>query len=207
MGTGKKVSIGCGGLLLLVVVALMLGLRHVNSNYAPTKDPLVIYERTATMLDVTIPERFTPDFSSFTVKPLRDPFVLFKDSESRTMESTLAIYSRTGTYSFEQMFEDFDSSDSGSSGMKISLGDEVSGEAERFPVLFNGEEYEVVLQEGLEEGGSMKRSLITILPVQGRTIMILFLGPAESMPSSAMQELLQEAKLAPAPPPVPAEED
>lgn len=197
MGAGKKVAMGCGGVLFLAVLALYLGYNWVKKNHGMTwvdSEVLMVAEE---VLPVVVPERFDPLFAVYTEEGLIDPLAMFLDSKSRTSETTLILFSRTGTYTFEQMVEDFDTSDTGSSGIRIDVGEELEDGEERFPVLYRGETYEAVLKEGMRDNEgtlTMQRNLITIIPQGERTIMVLLDGPAEDLPSTLMQEILSNVR-------------
>lgn len=190
MGAGKKVAIGCGGLLLLVFLAVFLGYRWVQNNHGFTwKDEEVVAIATEA-LPIVVPERFDPMFAGYMEEGLKDPMAFFLDEGSRSNETYLTFFSRTGSFTYEQMVAEYDSAEGEGSGLRIQVGKDIEGEEERFPALYREREVEVILQEGLDENQILQRSLVTIIPEDGRTVMVILKGPADSLPSSTMQELL-----------------
>lgn len=187
MGAGKKVAIGCGGLLVLAAVAMFLGWRFVQKNYGLTTDPIKIEAMAHGVLPVQIPERFDPLFGMHMEKGLKDPMAIFTDTKSRTSETTLVVFARTGVFDHQAMFNEFNE---GGSGMRIQIGDDVAGEEESFPVLWRGQEYPVILQEAIDGGEVLQRSMVVVIPDGERTLLLAVSGAAEDLPSSLIQEIL-----------------
>lgn len=185
MGAGKKVAIGCGGLLVLILLALFLGFRWVKKNFDISTDPEVVLAMAEEVIAVDIPDGFEPIFSTYTRKGRLDPLSIFMAQASRTQETTMVLYERTGAYSQEEMFAEISNT---GGGMKIDAGVESVGEDESFPIQYEGKEYQALLKEGLDEDQQMKRVLLTVIPQGDRTLLILFAGD----PSIVRRDLIQE---------------
>lgn len=187
MGAGKKVAIGCGGLLVLMVLALFLGFQWVKKNFGITMDPVKILAMAEEAADVQIPDGFEPIFGMYTREGLLDPLSIFNAHESRTQETRLTIYERAGTYTEEEMFAELSQE---GSGMRINVGVESIGEDEHFPVTYLGEDYQGLLREGLDEDQQVHRVLLTVIEKEGKTLLILFEGDPEIIRRELLQEIL-----------------
>jgi hypothetical protein len=187
MSAGKKVAMGCGGILVLILLAGGLGVRWVYKNYGLTMDPEKIRAIAAEILPVEVPEPFQPVWGQYTEKGLLDPLALFQVSESRTQESSMLLYSRAGTFSREDMFADISAEQP---GLRISVGVEEAGEDETFEVTYQGNSFEVLLQEGLDEDQVMTRVLVLVMPLEDRTVVLLYTGEPQIIDRDLMQRTL-----------------
>lgn len=175
----------------MVLVALFFGVRYVQNNFGLTTDPAKIEAMAYEILPVRIPDNFEPVFGMHMEKGLQDPMAIFNDPRSRASENNLVLFARTGVFDHEAMFNEFDE---GGSGMRIQIGDDVAGEEETFPVVYAGQEYQVVLQEAVNENEALQRSMVLVIPDGERTILLAVSGAAEDLPSTLIQEIL-DAKI------------
>ena len=187
MGAGKKVAIGCGGLLVLMVLALFLGFQWVKKNFGITTDSAKVFAMAEDAASVRIPDGFEPLFGTYTRKGRMDPMSIFMAHESRTQETTLIIYERTGAYTEEEMFAEISQE---GSGMQVDVGVESVGEDEHFPVTYLGKEYQGLLREGLDEEQRVQRVLLSVIPLEETTLLILFAGDPEIIRRELLQEIL-----------------
>ncbi|MDA0667470.1 MAG: hypothetical protein O3A95_07885 [Planctomycetota bacterium] len=187
MGAGKNVAIGCGGLLVLMVLALYLGFQWANKNFGFSQDPELALSRASEVMNVQIPDGFEPIFSTYTRKGKQDPMAIFIAQASRTHETALILYQRTGAYTEEEMFAEIANE---GSGMNVSVGLEGVGKDERFPVQYLGKEYQAMLKEGLDEDQQMVRILLTVIPEEEHTLLILFSGDPEIIRRDLLQTVL-----------------
>ena len=63
---------------------------------------------------------------------------------------------------------------------------------ELFEVNYNGQTYEVLLEEGLDEHQVMIRNLILVMPMDERTILMLFSGDPKSLTRDLVQRTLDQ---------------
>ena len=200
MGAGKKVAIGCGGLLVLMVLALFLGFQWVKKNFGITMDPAEVFALANEAAPVQIPDGFEPLFGMYTGEGRKDPMSILMAHESRTRETTLILYQRTGSYTEEEMFAEILN---GESGMQMDVGVESIGEDEYFPVTYLGEKYQGLLREGLDEEQQVQRVLLTVIPQGETTLLILFAGDPEIIRRKLLQEILDSGLKADAMMPTP----
>ena len=193
MGAGKKVAIGCGGLLILIVLAFYLGWRWLGNNLGMTMKAEVIAERLNTIAPLTIPEGFEPVFSFYTEPPLKNPMLMYVNSSSRSRETSLVIFQTEGYLSEEELTKEVME---GGSGMQISIGEEAVGEAERFPVTFEGVEYSAKLQEGLGDDQSVERLIMVVIPTEFSTLMIVLSGDPTILHTGMLQSILTPGTVA-----------
>lgn len=194
MSAGKKVAIGCGGILVLILLAGGFGVRWVYKNFGWTNDDSAIRAIAGEILPVQIPEPYDPLFGGYSRRGKQDPFAIFLHQASRTQESALVLYAREGAFDREEMFADISAEHP---GLQVSAGVEEAGPTEVFEVTYAGQEYEVLLEEGLDEDQVMIRNLILVMPMEERTILMLFSGDPKTLDRDLVQRTLDR----PLPPP------
>lgn len=189
MSAGKKVAIGCGGILVLILLAGGFGVRWVYKNFGWTNDDEAIRVIASEILPVQIPEPFDPLFGGYSRRDKQDPFAIFLHQESRTQESAMVLYARDGSFDREEMFADISAEHP---GLQVSAGVEAAGQEEVFEVTYEGQTYEVLLEEGLDEDQVMIRNLVLVMPGEGRTILVMFSGDPKSIDRDLVQRTLDQ---------------
>ncbi len=187
MSAGKNVAIGCSSVLLLLFLAGWLGVRWVYHNYGWTTKEQEIFTIAERILPIRIPANYQPSFAGYSRKGQQDPFAFFVRQEGRRQSSTLILYARDGVFTYEEMFADAKAKQP---GLKISTGLEAVGKKEHFPAVFQQQQVDVWLEEGLDQDQAMQRSLVVVLPQGERTILMAFLGSPEWLPHDLIQKTL-----------------
>ncbi|MFK5956092.1 MAG: hypothetical protein QM477_06570 [Planctomycetota bacterium] len=190
MGTGQKVAIGCGGFLLLFLLAGFGGWRWLQNNLGMTKDPVEIAQRLDGIGDFTIPDIFEPKFGMYTEAPLINPMLMYIALGDRNQQTSLVIYQREGYLTEDDLLKEVLD---GGAGMQIQVGVENLGEEEHFPVTFRGQEYSAKLQEGIDDKQQVERIVLVVMPDEHYTTMVVLHGDPILIHRNLLQTILQSS--------------
>lgn len=188
MSAGKNIAIGCGVIVLAMVLAGWMGMRWVKNNLGVTMNDSELLAWSEEIIGTTPGEDFDPKFGMFASENKREAFLIFVKPVSRGSEVSLTLIVREGEHDFESVFRDVDAGDD---GFYIKFQRTV-GEADSYFANWGEVQVPVQLQEGYDDdsGEVLVRQVIGLVPMGDHTVGLFFEGDPEQVDRDAVQELI-----------------
>ena len=185
MSAGKNIAMGCGVILLAMVVAGWLGFRWVQKNFRITweKDKLIAWAEE--MIGTAPPPQFEPNLG-FAGQDQREAVLIFVQPLERGSEVSLTMMSRPGQYDFDTIFLDIDTNNE---GVYIRFESTV-GEGEDYFANWRDVQVPVRLEEGYQADELLSRQITAIIPVLDHSVSLFFQGDPEFLDRNIVQEML-----------------